>query len=225
MVLYGNKLFNNKRGVVIHMKITCIGHSGFLLELNSCNLIFDYFKDTCGVITPEVLGKKTFVFVSHAHADHYSRKIFNFSEHGNVTYILESDCPIPKSAPQGIIKMSEGEEITLESGLVKVRAYGSTDIGVSFLVETEGFHIFHAGDLNCWYWEDESTPEELEDDEKRYLNIINGIAGQKIDIAFIPEDPRLGKHSGRGIKQFQEIVAPAKIIPMHFPGNEGKVYK
>ena len=206
------------------MKITCIGHSGFLVELNSCNLIFDYFKDTRNVVTPEVFAKKTFVFVSHAHADHYSRKIFQFSEHGNVTYILESGCTIPRSAPQGIVKISEGEETSLENGLVKIKAYGSTDVGCSFLVGVDGLQIFHAGDLNCWYWEDESTPEELEEDEKRYLDIIKGIAGQKIDIAFIPEDPRLGKHSGRGIKQFEEIVAPIKIIPMHFPGNEGKVY-
>ena len=221
------------------MKITCIGHSGFLVELNSCNLIFDYFKDTCGVVTPQILGKKTFVFVSHVHADHYSRKIFKWSEQGDITYILESGCHIPHSAPQGVVKIGEGEEISIEYGAngenskndkdgeeghIKVKTYGSTDIGVSFLVETDGLNIFHAGDLNCWYWEDESTPEELIDDENRYLDIIKDIAGQKIDIAFMPEDPRLGKHSGRGIKQFEEIVAPARIIPMHFPGNEGKVH-
>ena len=206
------------------MKITCIGHSGFLVELSSCNLIFDYYTDNSNVITPEIFGKKTFVFVSHAHADHYSRKIFGWDELGDVTYILESDCIIPWNAPDDIIKISEGESISLREGFALVTAFGSTDIGVSFLVNIDGLNIFHAGDLNCWYWEDESTPEELEADEKSYLDIIKGIAGHKIDIAFMPEDPRLGKHSGRGIKQFEEFVAPKRIIPMHFSGNEGKVY-
>lgn len=30
-------------------------------------------------------------------------------------------------------------------------AAGSTDSGVSWIVETEGKRIFHAGDLNNWY--------------------------------------------------------------------------
>ena len=206
------------------MKITCIGHSGFLVELNSCNLIFDYFKDSCNVITPKVFEKKSFVFVSHTHADHYSRKIFRWKELGDVTYILESGCRVPRNVAADVIKIGEGEETALADGLIKIKAYGSTDIGVSFLVEVDGSSIFHAGDLNCWYWEDESTPEELIQDENNYLDIIKTIAGQKIDIAFIPEDPRLGIHSGMGIKYFSEIVAPKRIIPMHFPGNEGLVY-
>ena len=206
------------------MKITCIGHSGFLVELSLCNLIFDYFKDRCDVVTPEIFSKKTFVFVSHTHADHYSRKIFRWSEFGDVTYILDSGCRIPRSAPQDVSRISEGEQISLWKNLVNVKAYGSTDIGCSFLVDVDGYKIFHAGDLNCWYWEDESTAEELIEDERRYLEIIKGIAGQKIDLAFIPEDPKLGKHSKMGIKYFEEIVAPGRIIPMHFPGNEGKVY-
>ena len=34
---------------------------------------------------------------------------------------------------------------------IAVWALGSTDSGVSWIVETEGRRIFHAGDLNNWY--------------------------------------------------------------------------
>ena len=38
---------------------------------------------------------------------------------------------------------------------VKIKAFGSTDIGISFLVSVDGVDIFHAGDLNWWHWWDE----------------------------------------------------------------------
>ena len=40
---------------------------------------------------------------------------------------------------------------TWSDGTISVWALGSTDSGVSWIVETEGKCIFHAGDLNNWY--------------------------------------------------------------------------
>jgi L-ascorbate metabolism protein UlaG (beta-lactamase superfamily) len=206
------------------MEITCIGHSGFLVEFDEYNLIFDYFKDNNFIIKPEIFkNKKTCVFVSHNHFDHYNKKIFNWNSFGDIIYILDSGCE--KSESENIIKVREGDDFNIFNGEINIKTYGSTDEGVSFLVKIGESAIFHAGDLNDWYWEEESTPEELIEYEEKYINIIKKIAGQKIDIAFIPDDPRLGKNSGRGIKYFKEIVAPDKIIPMHFPGNSGSKYK
>jgi len=209
------------------MKITCTGHSGFLIEFPGVNLIFDYYTDRENIVTPEVFrGKPTYVFVSHRHRDHYNKKIFNWSEWGDVTYILDSGCKIPPGIKENVRKIREGDEITVANGEITVKAYGSTDEGVSFLVKAPGgagaaVTVFHAGDLNDWYWADESTPAELAADEENYLRVVRQLAGTGIDIAFIPEDPRLGLHAGRGIRFFREIAAPKRIIPMHFPGNEG----
>ncbi|MCL2513085.1 MAG: MBL fold metallo-hydrolase [Oscillospiraceae bacterium] len=201
------------------VEITCIGHSGFLVELPGHNLIFDYFTDKKRIITPEIFkNKKTCVFVSHRHFDHYNKDIFRWNGWGDIVYVLDSGCSAPKS--DNIIFVSVGGGIDVFDD-VNVKTYGSTDEGVSFLVKTGGFTIFHAGDLNDWYWEGESTPEELVLYENNYINIIKQLAGIKIDAAFVPEDPRLGRNSGRGVRLFKEIVAPAKIIPMHFSGNDG----
>jgi len=206
------------------MEIICIGHSGFLAEMPGYNFIFDYFADKKNIITPEVFAnKKTCVFASHNHFDHYNKKIFDWNSFGNIMYILDISCESPEI--ENIIKVSENEDLNIFNGEINIKTYGSTDEGVSFLVNINGFVIFHAGDLNDWYWEEESTPEELIADESNYLRIIKKIAGQKIDVAFIPEDPRLKNNSGRGIKYFKEIVNPDKIIPMHFPGNAGLKYK
>jgi len=203
------------------MKIICIGHSGFLIQLGEYNLIFDYYTDEKNIITPEIFeGKKTCVFVSHNHHDHYNRKIFNWSGHGEIVYIIEKDC----KADVPVLRISEGEELSVFNGDICVSAYGSTDEGVSFLVRVGEACIFHAGDLNDWYWEDELSAEELAQWEENYLRIIRTLTGTKIDVAFMPEDPRLGVHARRGIDHFERIVKPDRIIPMHFPGNGGITY-
>jgi L-ascorbate metabolism protein UlaG (beta-lactamase superfamily) len=205
------------------MDITCIGHSGFLVSLPSYNLIFDYYTDKTGVITPEIFtNKRTVVFVSHNHGDHYNRAIFEWSSYSDVLYILDSGCATPAS--ENIIKLQEGDSRSLYDEEVDIRAYGSTDEGLSFLVNVEDVVLFHAGDLNDWYWADEKTPEELQISEGNYIRIIKQLVGHKIDVAFVPEDPRLGIHAGRAIQHFKDIVAPQRIIPMHFPGNDGRKY-
>lgn len=45
------------------MKVIFIDHSGFLVELEKCVLLFDYYK---GEI-PKIEGKKWYVFASHFH--------------------------------------------------------------------------------------------------------------------------------------------------------------
>ena len=203
------------------VKITCIGHSGFLVELDGYNLIFDYYTDEKGVITPEVFkGKRTCVFVSHNHYDHYSKGIFEWAEFGEVAYVLENDC----DADREVFRVGEGDELALFDGHIEVKAYGSTDEGVSFLVKAGDVCIFHAGDLNDWHWTGEMNAGELAEMEAGYLRVLDRLVGTDIDVAFIPRDRRLREHAERGIKSFEKIVGARKIVPMHFPGNAGVVY-
>ena len=218
------------------MKIICIGHSGFLVQTEGYNLIFDYYTDKAGVVTPDIFkGRKTCVFVSHAHGDHYNEGIYEWVAYGDVSYVLDVACHVPESAMKaldgksggasacGIYKLNEGETFTLPHMNLVVSTFGSTDEGLSYLVRTGGPTLFHSGDLNNWYWADEETPEELDVSEGEFLRIIKRLPVNEIDIAFVPEDPRLGKHAGRAVKQFMDVVKPGRIIPMHFPGNDGAV--
>ena len=203
------------------MKITCIGHSGFLIEIGEVNLIFDYYTDEKSVITPEVFkGKKTCVLVSHNHHDHYNEKVFEWAKFGDVVYVLENDCKARGEA----LKIGVGEEISVFDDTVYVRAYGSTDEGVSFLVSVDGVTLFHAGDLNDWHWDGEMSEAELLEMEENYLSVLRELIGEKIDVAFIPVDPRLGGHERRGLDGFERIVDAVKIVPMHFSGNAGVEY-
>lgn len=209
------------------MKITCIGHSGFLVEIGDYNLIFDYYTDEKNIIMPEIFAdKKTCVFVSHNHHDHYSKKVFEWAALGNVAYVLENACPLDlnPSANADVLRIGEGEELRLFDDAIHVSTYGSTDEGVSFLVRVDGLTLFHAGDLNDWHWDGEMSKQELTEMEGDYLNVLHQLAGVKIDVVFLPDDPRLGVHARRGIESFERIVGAEKIVPMHFPGNGGERY-
>lgn len=99
---------------------------------------------------------------------------------------------------------------------MKVKAFDSTDEGLSYLVEMDGIRIFHAGDLNNWHWREESTPREIEEAERDFQQVMETMRGEKVDVAFFPVDPRLGMMFDAGPNYFAMVVKPRLMIPMHF---------
>ena len=70
------------------MNVTYIQHSGFSVDFADMMLVFDYWM---GEITiPE--DKPVYVFVSHAHHDHFNEEIFEWERSGvDIRYILSDD--------------------------------------------------------------------------------------------------------------------------------------
>lgn len=94
--------------------------------------------------------------------------------------------------------MKKGE--VYEDELLKVHAFGSTDVGVSFLIEVDGKKVFHAGDLNNWHWMDESDEPEWKGYEKNYFHELEFIMDytREMNLVMFPVDFRLGKEYMRG---------------------------
>lgn len=189
--------------------------SGFAVRLPQTLLLFDV------VPTPPPFERhdlhelirdapRCHVFVSHAHSDHFDPGIFDWSLKPGSEYILSSDVHAPRDARM----MRPGDALELPGA--RVRAYGSTDQGVSFLVECEGIRVFHAGDLNLWHWPDESTREEILAAQVAFDAEIDKLRGEVIDIAFFPVDPRMGQDHARGARGFVRALHPAVFVPMHF---------
>ena len=200
------------------MKVTYVGHSGFLVETEEGYLLFDYYKGELPLSDP---SKKLFVFVSHAHYDHYSREIFALRDRvQEVKYILSSDVPVPDNVSgEDILSVHPGEEKQV-SETCRIRTLRSNDEGVAFLVHFGNRTFYHAGDLNWWHWEGE--PEEYNTGMRRsYQSEINKLQKEKIDAAFVPVDPRLGEQYCWGLDCFMKRVGAAYVFPMHFWGNYG----
>ncbi|MBX4261458.1 MBL fold metallo-hydrolase [Clostridium estertheticum] len=202
-------------------KIYYIYHSGFVVKTENHFLIFDYYKEPIenqrGVLlSPENIKemKNVYVFSSHSHADHYNPKILEWEKYNdNIQYILSDDIKTDKDKSNYNF-MGEGDEKVFQD--VYVKAYGSTDIGISFLVKVDGLTIFHAGDLNWWHWKEDSLDEQTLA-ESLFKAHIEKIKEEKpIDIAFFPVDPRLEKFYYIGGEYFAKNIQPGLLIPMHF---------
>ena len=135
------------------MTLTYVFHSCFVLETEKSILIFDYWLDLNGVV-PSFLkkDKPVYVFSSHFHEDHFNSVIFEWrKQRDGITYILSKDIYKHRRATKEDADVWLAKGGTWSDGTLSVWALGSTDSGVSWIVETEGKRIFHAGDLNNWY--------------------------------------------------------------------------
>ncbi len=200
------------------ISIDYLGGSGFLLAMGETAMLFDASEhgvDERILPSREDLKdyKRLYVFVSHHHEDHFSEVIYDICGE-NAVYIVGFDVPQPHRG----VRMSPGEERGF--GPVNVKAFGSTDEGVSFLVEYAGITLFHAGDLNLWHWRDENTISEIEAAEKLFYECVDPIPASVIDVAFFPVDPRQGSMHDAGAGYFIMTVKPKIFIPMHFQGRE-----
>ena len=199
-----------------------IYHSGFALELKKSILIFDFYKIPTDKKKEEESfiskfikrnDKKVYVFSSHSHSDHFNKEILKWQNlNENIKYILSDDIKIHKHKSFYFTK--EGDSFELDN--LKICTFGSTDLGSSFYVNVEDKNIFHSGDLHLWHWEDDTSEEEktMYDAYMSELEKIQKL--DRIDIAFVPVDPRLGVNTLEGVELFYKVLKPKLIVPMHF---------
>ena len=205
------------------IKITYIFHSCFMLETEQCVLIFDYWKDSPAGDVKSMLertSKRVYFMASHFHEDHFNPDILAMNvPNGQKTIILSRDIIRRHRAKEtdADVILRRGETYSDEN--IRIKAFGSTDAGVSFMVETAGNKIFHAGDLNNWHWEDESTPQEVRKMEGDFKAVLRDIKAEypAVDLAMFPVDPRLGTDFARGARQWLQTIKTTYLAPMHFP--------
>jgi len=199
-------------------------HSGVAVQAEGNLLIFDYSNHmrgkglSKGFVSDEDLAGSdgVFVFVSHRHGDHYNPVIFDWVEvQPDIKYILSDDIHPPRNSGN-IVLMKKDQEKSVAG--IKIKTYGSTDQGVSFLVEVEGLKVFHAGDLNWWHWKS-FNEKQLEREERDYKGEIDKLKGERINIAFVPVDPRLEEYYFLAGEYFIQKIKPELFVPIHFGNN------
>ena len=211
------------------MKIIYLYHSGFALQFKKISVVIDYYSPHSDKPEPalaEILADpshRLYVLASHAHHDHFDPCILDFERsHGNTAYVLSRDIAAKIGPPpQSVAYIGEGE--SHDDGNIRIRAFGSTDEGISFLIHADGRSIFHAGDLNNWHWNEECPTEESSLYEANYLAELEKIAAfaPSVDVSLFPVDPRLGKDFARGAEQFVARIKTTNLIPMHFGTDYG----
>ncbi len=229
MLLLNVKTFtirkSSRRKATGDMKITYLYNSGFTVDFGDLLLVFDCVSiDENRCISQGFLNRSyverfssVYFFVSHKHADHYSKRIYDFCSK-KVKYILASGTPsVPSTAESIVLRRSE----KFCDDTLQVKAYGSTDLGVSFLIRARGVTLFFAGDLNCWHWtsqcpyDEERAARQAFTDELLFIKEDIGEAFS-IDVAFFPVDPRMKGGYDDGALEFCAMFQPTLFVPMHF---------
>lgn len=200
----------NKKGKS-RIQIQYIYHSCFVAELEKHVLVFDYYKGTL----PEFDKKKQILFfASHAHQDHFSRRILKLRDwYPELQFILSGDIRLSREEDgPDVHRMNPAEELCLEG--VRIRTLASTDEGVAFLVRCEGRTLFHAGDLHWWHWEEESA-EWNGWVRMAFRREVAKLDGEEIDVAFLVLDPRQGEAYYLGFDWFMRHTRTRAAFPMH----------
>ena len=215
------------------MIVTYIYHSCYLLEFSRFSIIFDFYQDVRKNenqfwVKDYLLSKPEdlYVFCTHSHADHYTAEVLEWkSMKENIQFVFSKEL-----LDAGIVEKSK-EIVFLdklevyEDKNIKAQAFGSTDIGGSFLLTIDGKLIFHAGDLNNWHWNEEVPKIEAAGYENNYLCELELVAEslEHLFLAMFPIDPRLGKDYMRGAEQFVRRVSTDYFLPMHFGDHYDQV--
>lgn len=193
------------------MKVTYIGHSGFLVETEKRYYLFDYYVGKLPLLNTQ---KPITVFCSHFHSDHFNPKVFDSLSGMQISAVLShdifrslypTDVPVLRAAPNKEYACDGFSFITLRS----------TDSGVAFAVSTDEGVIYHAGDLNDWYWEGEPEADNARM-TRRYRAEIDKLRAVPIEVAFVPLDARQEQHFADGMLYFLQNVDCKTVYPMHY---------
>lgn len=197
------------------MRIRFVHHSAYLVELDRHILVFDYFnKGDLGLAQDQ--GKNLVFFVSHGHEDHFHPDIFAYKD--QASYVISSDV-MDLDPEADITLISQGQTAVL--GEVRVHAFDSTDMGVSFIVEVEGKRIYHAGDHNYWLWPHYS-PQDIGDMHSWFTGEVDKAARLgPVDVAFSLVDPRMKDFYHLTGAYCLDTLKPGHFFPLHLWGDFG----
>ena len=218
------------------MKITFLAHSGFLVEWDKFYTLFDFYKGDLPDLDPQ---KPLLVFASHRHDDHFDPRIFSLpGQYPTTQFFLSRDVSLTQRRRKWLhiddetfarCTMLRHDELLLTQAAgeeLSIRTIKSTDIGVAFLLRSEGKLIYHAGDLNWWHWESEGQAycNNMAANYHRAIDkLLSSIQDEALDsgctpklsAAMVPLDPRLEKAYDMGLSYLLKMIPVDHVFPMH----------
>ncbi|MDC0584300.1 ankyrin repeat domain-containing protein [Bacteroidales bacterium] len=225
-----NKMLVNNPVQSGDARVVYTGHSGWIVQTDNAVLVFDYWSKGASwnkclangtFCNKEMKDKEVYVFVSHAHGDHYDTVINKWATQvNNINYIYGFD---PNTAWVNKKTGYHGPEfVQLENNTtkqvknIKVTALKSNDTGQGFLVEVNGISVYHPGD-HAWFSADD---EEVFKKEVDFISTVN----RNVDIAFMPVSgcPNRWKpeYIVQGYNYSMEKLNPKQVYLMHGSGRE-----
>jgi L-ascorbate metabolism protein UlaG (beta-lactamase superfamily) len=165
------------------LKVHYFYNSGWMIETPKHAIVIDFIPHkTAGITYLQQLlqkasdqNKNLLLMFTHDHNDHFDKSVVELAKQfPKIQFVFgwnyKSD--VPKSMKTMINRDS------IITNDYKIYSHVSTDDGVGFLLQIDGYNIYHAGDHALWA--DQLTQQFTDE-----LNFIRGKTKQ-VDIAFVP---------------------------------------
>lgn len=209
-------------------KISYLDRNGFIAVNNEVIMVFDYYSDPSHALHRALENNPELpvVFFVTAHTNHRPEKsIYEIAQNHKRVYVMGNDV-YPQNVPDTleVAGMSKGDIIEDLPGGLTVKAYGTGEKGVAFLVtDKEGHKLFHAGAMDEPAVV-EKMPEKKTDSQCKVGVAVNRVAEDvdAIDIAFFPADTDSNTHLAHHTKQFLEEIKVTDFFPMHTGSDTGR---
>lgn len=228
---------NPRRGVYPRLSGDSAEHLDLLLREDSNYLrpqkVAEHSAGAVALMLERIIAqnKHCFFLASHFHQDHFQPCIVDIYKHYKalceqqnkaslVHLVLSRDIARYrrnwiKDCKEQIFWIRKGDKLQFPD--VQIEAFGSTDIGVSFVCHVDSQVIFHAGDLNNWHWSDCSTSEEIAGAQKKFTYELSCLLRehQHFDVAMFPCDHRMETGYLQGAQEFVQSFDVKFFVPMH----------
>ncbi|MDE7410447.1 MAG: hypothetical protein K2M94_00200 [Paramuribaculum sp.] len=205
-------------------RITFMSQSGYVEITDSAILVFDYYTDPSHALHKALDNHPdlpVIFFVSHYHQRHLSNSMFEIAQSHKRVYVMSNDI-LPQIVPGDlpVAGMSKGDVIEDLPGGIKVKAYGSTGPGVSFLVTTaDGTDIFYGGTItgNAQV----QTHNHKQSHTADFEVLINHIASEvsDVDVAYLSVDFLQEQTAVDTLNRFATHIHTGNMVAMNIGGT------
>jgi len=193
-------------------------HCGYAVKTRSKLLIFDYVRTNAPSVEPpaapslangwinpdEVKALDVYVFVTHAHEDHYDSVILDWSNQlDRLTYIFGWRAT-DDTSHYHLVDTRD----SLELGDLRIYTINSENPylpEVAYLVQVDGLNIFYQGD-----YKGNQVP-----DMEYLLSRCD-----TVDMAFVGAHTRKWRDASSRVTGMLEKLRPRVVFPMHYGGAE-----
>jgi L-ascorbate metabolism protein UlaG (beta-lactamase superfamily) len=215
-------------------RIWYLDHSTWLVQTGSRFLLFDYgdypprpasgTQDDGRLDLAGLASLPLYAFSSHRHGDHYSLALQRtLSTRPQSMFFLGLD---KKPSGDNTRAFTEGARLTWPRGQfiaddLVITCSGSTDSGVSFLVEAPEGVFYHGGDLAVW--DDTRFFRQAFRQEIDFLAERIEQTGRRPDLAFLAVSTSDGYQEDallEGVAYAAQKLRPKLLVPMHAHGFE-----
>lgn len=211
----------------MRLAVTYVHHDCFVLRLGGRTLLFDWPDpahrppEAAPLVRAALAGADAWIFFSHSHPDHCCADVRDLArDAARVRYVLSFDVPdmVPELDLEGAFIVEP--EAALDADGVRVAGLEANDLGVAFLVESEGVRIYFSGDLALWDWPG-LDPAARRFTGDYFAGSLERAAAFAPHLALVNADPRLASWSGACAAL--EALRPKLFVPMHAFGDTGRV--